>query len=46
MINIGRLKPLKSNFPIMIAEKAISKFTKNKMLSFFHDSNYIMKNVS
>jgi len=43
MINIGRLKPLKSNFPIMIAEKAISK---NKMLSSFHDSNYIMKNVS
>ena len=23
MINIGRLKPLKRNFPIMIAEKAI-----------------------
>jgi len=25
MINTGRLKPLKNNFPIMIAKKAISK---------------------
>jgi len=28
MINIGRLKPLKSNFPIMIAEKALEDFLK------------------
>ena len=27
MINIRKLKPIKSNFPIMIAEKAISKNT-------------------
>ena len=27
MINIRKLKPIKTNFPIMIAEKAISKIT-------------------
>jgi hypothetical protein len=32
MINIRRLKPLKSNFPIMIAEKAISKDTCNNFV--------------
>ena len=32
MINIRRLNPLKSNFPIMIAEKAISKNTCNNFV--------------
>ena len=32
MINIKKLKPLKSNFPIMIAEKAISKDTCNNFV--------------
>ena len=32
MINIRKLKPLKSNFPIIIAEKAISKDTCNKFV--------------
>jgi len=32
MINIRKLKPLKSNFPIMLAEKAISKETCNNFV--------------
>ena len=38
MINIGRLKPLKSNFPIMIAEKAISKDTCNNFVKEIQNS--------
>tara|TARA_B100000767_G_scaffold272396_1_gene299951 strand:- start:4819 stop:4977 length:159 start_codon:yes stop_codon:yes gene_type:complete len=52
MIDIRKLKPIKSNFPIMIAEKVIAKNTcKNLVIEIqkskaFDDSNYVMKKAN
>ena len=40
MVNIGKLKKIKSNFPVLIAEKAIPKKICKKLISEISSFKY------
>ena len=40
MVNLGKLKKIKSNFPVLIAEKAIPKKICKKLISEISSSKY------